>query len=118
MGDFQDANDVQSSVNIDIEDLNANHEEADTRVILHALHTTADNIVVHARNTDILVLLIAHSNRFGCDKVWLKTGTSTNRKYIPVKDVANKYTNKFCSPIFDSIPQSHRLRHNLFYQWP
>ena len=35
-------------------------EEADTCLILHAIHCAAHAVVVRARDTDVLVLLIGH----------------------------------------------------------
>lgn len=40
--------------------LRSDHEEADTRVILHCIHSSAKHIVASARDTDIASLLLAH----------------------------------------------------------
>ena len=44
--------------------LSANHEEADTRIVLHAIHcqqtSGVENIVVSARDTAVLVMLLVH----------------------------------------------------------
>ena len=46
--------------------LEAEHEVADTRIVLHVIHCAAfyDSIVVRARDTDILLLLVHHYPRF------------------------------------------------------
>lgn len=47
----------------DLEELASNHEEADTRIILHARYATVRSytqVNVLCRDTDILVLLLAH----------------------------------------------------------
>ena len=72
--------------------LKANHEEGDTRLILHAMHADADTIVVHCRDTDVLLLLLAHSAHIQCDNLWMKAGTAQARKYIPINEVASKFT--------------------------
>jgi len=48
---------------VDVNILNSNHEEADTRVVLHCIHTEAEHIVISAHDTDIAVLLLAHFDK-------------------------------------------------------
>ena len=64
-----------SSQAIETENLAAKHEEADSRVVLHCIHCKASMIVVAARDTDILVLLLAHFRKMPCGELWLKAGT-------------------------------------------
>ena len=48
-----------------IEALACNHEEADTRILLHAHHiaqSTATNIIIHIPDTDVLLTVIAASS--------------------------------------------------------
>ena len=61
-------------------------------MILHAIHAEADTIVVHCRDTDVLLLLLAHSARIQCDNLWMKAGTSQAKKYIPIMQVSNRFT--------------------------
>ena len=51
------------------------------RLILHCTENQGPNIVIAARDTDVLVLLLAHFHKIPSDKVWLKAGTAANRKY-------------------------------------
>ena len=37
-------------------------------------------LVVQARDTDILVLLLAHFHRFQCKNLWIKAGTAKKTK--------------------------------------
>ena len=41
----------------------AAHKEADTRLVLHAINNEAENIVVLARDTDVLLLLLFHMDK-------------------------------------------------------
>ena len=59
-GSFAEETTVKSKTTIHTSSLEANHEEADTRIILHCMHTDAHNVVVSARDTDVLVFLVAH----------------------------------------------------------
>ena len=56
-GGFRTAEDTQCTEPlVDIKMLRANHEEADTRVVLHCIHAETEDVVVAARDTDILLL--------------------------------------------------------------
>ena len=90
-GGFEQEEGVGStSTDIDKSALEAHHEEADTRIVLHCMNSTADCIVVQARDTDILVLLLAHFHRFQCKNLWIKAGTAKKRKYIRVHEIATQ----------------------------
>ena len=87
-GGFADITEVQcTDAQMDTTLLQANHEEADTRLILHAVHTNAETVVVSARDTDVLVLLIAHLDKMRCSQLWMKAGTSKKPKCIPVHTI-------------------------------
>jgi hypothetical protein len=90
-GGFKDAAQVQASrPEIDVQNLESDHEEGDTRIILHAIHCDADNIMVAARDTDVLVLMIAHASRMKASQIWMRAGTANRRKYIPIHEVIKK----------------------------
>ena len=65
-----------STAGSDVSTLAATHEEADTRIIVHDLHTNLKTVVVCARDTDLILLLLHHYQRFQCDEVWVMAGTS------------------------------------------
>lgn len=39
------------------------------------------------RDTDVLLLLLAHHDRIGCIHLYMKAGTSKDPKYFPVHDI-------------------------------
>ena len=81
---------VQSSdVTSDISSPRARHEEADTRLILHAIQSQSNMVVVSARNTDVLLLLVSHFPRVQCTTLWMMSGTSEKQKYVPIEAVYN-----------------------------
>ena len=51
---------------IDTGQLSSTQEEADTRIILHAISSKQESIVVSSRDTDVLVLLVSHFERINC----------------------------------------------------
>ncbi|KAG1664565.1 Coiled-coil domain-containing protein 186 [Nymphon striatum] len=71
---------------LDTKALESTHKEADTRIILHCIHTTAE-IVVSACNTDVLLLLLAHFSKIKCNELWMKAGTFTKPKYILIHTI-------------------------------
>ncbi len=57
-GGFPDETKVFCNQDIDIHYFHAKQEEADTCMILHCVHAKSNAIVVHSRDTDVLLLLI------------------------------------------------------------
>ena len=80
-----------SNPSVDLSVLRSNHEDADTRIVLHLvqLNGHADMVIVSARDTDVLLLLLAHHARFTTD-VWLWVGTAKKPKYFSLGDVFNQ----------------------------
>lgn len=96
-----------SDSEVDVSILKSNHEEADTRVILHCIHSVAEHIVVSARDTDIAILLLAHFNKMQCETLWLKAGTSKKPKYIPIHEI--RKTLALEQSVLDTIPAFHAI---------
>ena len=107
-GGFNNEEQVESSnTNIDINGLEAKHEEADTRAVLHCIKSKSTAIVVSSRDTDILVLLVANFHLMSCQQLWMKAGTARKRKYIPVHDIVAKLQMK--SQVLQLLPAFHAL---------
>ena len=84
-----------SNDTVDTSQLSSTQEEADTRIVLHAINSGFKYIVVSCKDTDVLVLLASHFHRINCiEELWMKTGTQKKPIYIPVHNVVK------------SIPQS------------
>ena len=65
-----------------------NHEEADTRVILHALDAArkeACKILIRTIDTDIVILAIAYFFSIQAKEVWIAFGTGKKFRYIPIQ---------------------------------
>ncbi len=90
-GGFRDELEVKSSTGAtDLGPLKSTHEEADTRLVLHAVHSQFHTVVVSSRYTDVLLLLLSHFKIMQCQHIWMKSGTSKKRRYIPIDAVFNK----------------------------
>ena len=79
---------TQSSVAVE-HNLRSDHEEADTRLLLHAKHAanTHPRIVIQSPDTDVAVLSIAHFEDLSCQELWFKTGVKDRQRYIPIHDI-------------------------------
>ena len=101
-GGFEDEREVQSSERvIDPSALKATHKEADTRLILHCVNSSLDNIVVSARDTDVLLLLVAHISHTSCPNLYMMSGTATKRKYFNIRAI---YENLPAGSVFALLP--------------
>lgn len=132
-GGFADEQVVKSSRDTtNLIPLRATHEEADTRLILHAISISLDTVVVSARDTDVLLLLVSHFTRMTSENIWMMTGTAKKRKYIPIGQVYHKLpsnsaeallpfhaltgcdtTSYFCGHTKRSAWKTFLLHHNL-----
>ena len=65
----------------------ADHEEADTRLIVHCIHAHMESMVVYVRDTDGLVLLLAHYDKLSCTNLLMKVDTPKHPTYIPLHDI-------------------------------
>ena len=87
-GGFTDERQVQASkATTNISNLNATHEEADTRMVLHCIHNSSETIVVSARDTDVLLLLVAHCDHVQSNNLWLMAGAAKIRKYFNISKI-------------------------------
>jgi len=84
--------DAVSSTRDDMDILRpCNHEEADTRILLHvadAANQGITRVLVRSRDTDVLVLCVANlGNIPGLEELWVSTGTSSYQKYLAVHEL-------------------------------
>lgn len=89
-GGFEDIQTTQSSKDGIVPQLQGDHEEADTRMIVHAVDAIAKGfkrVLVHSRDTDVLLMMI----HFLCDvsaDVWMVSGTARQQKNYPISKIA------------------------------
>ena len=94
-------------------ELFSTHEEADTRILLHAidLATTHSRVVVRCDDTDVLVLLIYYCAKgmFANCKVYMNAGhcskTTNRQRFIPV----NEITSKIGQDVSICLPAAHAI---------
>ena len=69
-----------------------NHEEADTRVILHSLDAFENGfneITIRTVDTDVVAVAIAAFQKMEHLKFWIAFGAGKNLRYIPVHEIAS-----------------------------
>ena len=67
-----------------------NHEEADTRMLLHCQHAfnqEARKLMCVATDTDVVVIAIASAPRFIDCEAWIEFGHGKHKRYIPVHSI-------------------------------
>lgn len=90
-----------------LDELKSDHEEADTRMILHASHASSSKarIVIHSPDTDVAILSIHFVHNMQCEELWFKTGVKDKVRFLPVHTIASKLGVSACS----SLPGFHAL---------
>ena len=93
LGDSED-DPVKSEI---VSILQSNHEEADTRLLLHAKHATAthERIIIKSPDTDVFILSIAMQPSFP-KELYMMTGTGNRFRCIPVSKISNKMGVEIC----------------------
>lgn len=87
--------------------LAGNHEEADTRLILHACEAVTngyERVLVMCRDTDVMLLLI-HFLSSKPVETWMISGTAMKRKCYPVHIIART----LAEPVKDNLLSFHAL---------
>ena len=85
-GGFVQETGAASSHGTDVSPLKSTHEEADTRIILHALAACQngyDRLIICSRDTDVLVLLVHFANQLS-QEIWFRAGTAQRRCFVAV----------------------------------
>jgi hypothetical protein len=100
--------------------MHSSHEEADTRMILHAIFADQQFkeqkvkgrivIIIKCSDTDVLVLCVHFFPKLeSTEQMWFLTGTITNakdnRRYIPVHELSRSLSPTACQ----ILPVSHAL---------
>ena len=115
-GGFKEVQRSWSSVREDLQGLSSSQEEADMRIVVHARDATLSGykqVNVICRDTDVLVLLLAHKHNL-CDEVWMFAGTSRKKHFIPVHriEISEETRNSL-----QGLSRDHGVRHHKPVLW-
>ena len=79
-----------------------NHEEADTRLLLHVLDGAKSGIKkisIITVDTDVVVIAIQHFSALDLEELWVEFGVGKSRKYIPIHDCARILYEGICNSL-------------------
>ena len=78
--------------------LSSDHEEADTRMLLHASDCSRDHqrIVVQSPDTDVAALCVYACNMINTQQLWFLTGVKDKLRFLPVHRLAEKLGEDLC----------------------
>ena len=83
----------------DVPELQSTQEDADTRLILHALHSVQHDgvkqVIVHANDTDVIVICIYDACKMQnqLPEVWVRSGPDS---YLPIHLIAQSLGETIC----------------------
>ena len=88
--------------------MECSHEEADTRLMLHAYHASQcgyRKILIRTVDTDVVVLAVSRVQDLGVDEIWIAFGTGKHFRYLPVHSIAEHLgpQRSRALPVFHSI---------------
>ena len=78
----------------DVEELECDHEEANSRMSIHAHYAAgsenANSAIVTSSDTDASVLCLFHCSTLNFIELWFHTGTGEKRRFVPMHVIAEK----------------------------
>jgi len=69
------------------------HEEADTRILLHAVECAMqefNTVVIRTVDTDVMIIAISMFQHLGLSELWIAFGTGKNFHYVPIRDIVKE----------------------------
>lgn len=80
-----------------------NHEEADTRMIVHmadAVNQDCTRVMIRTVDTDVVVLAVASVQQLPeLEELWIHIGTGKHHQFLPCHEIANTLGKKRISII-------------------
>ena len=79
-----------------------NHEEADTRLLLHVLdgaRSGIKKISILTVDTDVVVIALRHFFSLNIEELWIEFGVGKSRRFIPVHRYAAMMGNNWCKSL-------------------
>lgn len=85
----------------EVVELHFTHEEADTRLLLHALHAAnagSKAVVITAEDTDVMVLCLGFQKNITCP-IYQKCGTQNRTRFVDISKVASSLGENVCDSL-------------------
>ena len=96
---------VFSNIGITLPELNVKIEEADVRMIPHALHSVnegASRVILLSNDMDIVVLGLHYRSLLkghGLKELWIRAGAGNSTRHIPLHTLAERMDSEICKVI-------------------
>lgn len=92
---------LKADTSQEVPDLETSQEEADTRIMLHAVHAANDgntSVVISADDTDVFLLAISFCEQVQAS-VFIKSGTKARTSYVDVGKLSTAWGTDICRGI-------------------
>ena len=96
------------------------HEEADTRLMIHALDASLrghQRIKIRTNDTDVIVLALSVVSTLPVDEFWITYGSGKSVQHMPVHVVASSLGPSKASAVAN-VPRLDRVRHSFILPQP
>ena len=76
----------------EVPELKSDHEEADTRMVLHAVHASSchHDVIIQSPDTDVFIICMSVSRRLANTTIYFATGTQKKKRIINM-DIVNNH---------------------------
>ena len=83
-----------------IVELTCDHEEADTKIAVHAIHASGEcnSIIIASPDTDVFAIML-HVSTSCSSSIYFLTGTGVKRRIIPVTTIGQKLGPRLCKAL-------------------
>lgn len=85
----------------EVTELHSTHEEADTRLLLHALHASnagSKSVIITAEDTDVMVLCLAFQKDITCP-IYQKCGTQNRTRFVDITKLVGSIGYGMCDSL-------------------
>ena len=85
----------------EVNDLQSMHEEADTRLLLHANHAAESgykSVILVVEDTDVMILCLAFSGNINC-QMHMRCGTKNRSRLISINKLTSNLGNDICKAL-------------------
>lgn len=81
-------------------ELSTDHEEADTRLLLHAKHASShcNHVIVYSPDTDVFILMLGHKSVINA-ALYFQTGVGNHRRILDVTKVHSTLGSELCEAL-------------------
>ena len=79
-----------------------NHEEADTRLLLHASNCALhdhNKVLIKTVDTDVVIIALSQFSYLNIEELWIELGSGKDMKWYPIHEIASVVGQDICSGV-------------------